>query len=196
MLIDIDHLVQKYNMTISGVIHVGGHVGEEIPIYKKYTDKIHVFEPQEECFNSIDSTVNKYCVALGDKEDTLDLFVANNKQSSSLLMPKEHLNQHPDVVFIGKRSVKVLPLDNFKINDCNFMNIDVQGYELNVLKGSKKTLKHIDYIYTEINITEIYQDCALMSDLDKYLKEFTRVESVMCGNHGWGDAFYVKKSKL
>jgi FkbM family methyltransferase len=196
MLIDIDLLVTKYGLNISGVIHVGGHIGEEIPIYKKYTSIIHVFEPQEECFSSIDSSVNKYCVALGDKEETLQMFVANNKQSSSLLKPKEHLNQHPDVIFNSQRTVKVYPLDHFKITDCNFINIDVQGYELNVLKGAKKTLKHIDYIYTEINVSEIYENCALVSDLDAFLKDFTRVESTLCGNHGWGDGFYIRNSKL
>ena len=35
MLIDFEELIKKYKINISGVIHVGGHVGEEIPIYKK-----------------------------------------------------------------------------------------------------------------------------------------------------------------
>lgn len=192
MLIDIDQLIEKYNIKLSGVIHVGGHVGEEISLYKKYTNNIHVFEPQEECFASIDSSVNKHCIALGDKECVLDLYLANNKQSSSLLAPKEHLVQHPDVLFYAKKTVKVVPLDNYNITDCNFINIDVQGYELNVLKGSKNTLKYIDYIYTEVNISEIYENCALMSELDTFLNEFTRVEYALCGNHGWGDAFYIR----
>jgi FkbM family methyltransferase len=196
MLIDIDSLVVKYNLKINGVIHVGGHIGEEIPIYKKYTNNIHVFEPQEHCFNQIDPTVNKHCVALGETDGELILYVANNNQSSSLLRPKEHLVQHPDVVFTHIKKVKVTTLDSFNITNSNFINLDVQGYELSVLKGASTTLHSVDYIYTEINVQETYEDCALIDDLDKYLDNYSRVETVLCGSHGWGDAFYVRKNKL
>lgn len=192
MLIDIDNLISKFNIKLTGVIHVGGHVGEEIPIYKKYTNNIHVFEPQEHCFAKIDPSVNKYCVALGEKEEILSLYIANNNQSSSLLKPKKHLTEHPDVLFTDLKSIKVMPLDSFNITDCNFINIDVQGYELSVLKGSINTLKHIEYVYTEINISEIYENCAMIEDLDNFLNNFTRVETQLCGSHGWGDAFYVR----
>lgn len=192
MLIPIDELIEKYSMDIRGVIHIGGHIGEEIPIYKKYTNCIHVFEPQLECFDQIDCSVNKYCVALGDSRGELDLFMADNKQSSSLLMPKLHLSSHPDVGFNGRRTVKVLPLDDFEISGCNFLNIDVQGYELKVLKGGEKTLKNVDYIYTEINDVEVYEGCALVGDLDLHLKEFKRVETAWYESAGWGDALYIR----
>lgn len=196
MLIDFDTIVEKYKINITGIIHVGGHIGEEIPMYKKYTENIHMFEPLEDCFEKIDSSVKKYCVALGESEGELRMFVANNNQSSSLLRPKEHLVQHPDVYFTHIRKVKVATLDSYNIKDCNFMNIDVQGYELNVLKGSLETLNHIDYIYTEANTLETYEKCPLVSDLDLFLVNFERVELEMCANHGWGDAFYVRKNKL
>lgn len=67
MLIDLEEIIKKYNLNLRGVIHVGGHVGEEIKLYKKHTDKIHIFEPLEECFNKIPNGVNKYLCALGSK---------------------------------------------------------------------------------------------------------------------------------
>lgn len=196
MLIDIDDLIIKYKINVTGVIHVGGHIGEEIPLYKKYTNNIHIFEPQIECFHRIDNSVNKYCIALGEMENVLDFYVANNMQSSSILKPKTHLSEHPDITFNQTRKVKILPLDYFKIQNCNFLNIDVQGYELNVLKGSINTLHSIDYIYTEINNKELYENCTMIDDLDIFLNDFKRVETSYCGSYGWGDAFYIRKKVI
>ena len=75
----------------------------------------------------------------------------------------------------------------------NMINIDVQGYELEVFKGATKTLENIDYIITEVNRDVVYHQCAFIDDLDDYLKQFgfARVETDWAG-HTWGDAFYVK----
>ena len=36
MLLDFDTVHKKYNMNITGVIHIGGHHGQEYKTYKKY----------------------------------------------------------------------------------------------------------------------------------------------------------------
>lgn len=193
MLFSYDELVDKYDIKINGVIHVGGHLGEEISDYKKQTTNIHIFEPLEWCYDKIDSSVHKYNVALGSTEKTVEMYVANNNQSSSILAPKEHLNEHSWVHFTHKKMVEVKTLDSYNITSCNFLNIDVQGYELEVLKGSSKTLDGIDYILIEINEKELYENCPMVHDLDSFLTDFERVETYMTP-HGWGDAFYVRKN--
>jgi len=74
------------------------------------------------------------------------------------------------------------------------MNLDIQGAELKALKGSTLILPHIKSIYTEVNTKELYENCAMLHELDSYLESFgfTRVETSMT-EHGWGDAFYIKK---
>ena len=76
----------------------------------------------------------------------------------------------------------------------NFMNIDVQGYELEVLKGSMNILEGIDYIYTEVNNAEVYEDTPHIDELDEYLSSynFKRVETSWIGIT-WGDALYIKE---
>ena len=76
----------------------------------------------------------------------------------------------------------------------NFLNIDVQGYELEVFKGAFESLKNIDYIISEVNRDEVYENCPHIDELDKYLSQlnFKRVETDWAGN-SWGDALYVKK---
>ena len=49
------------------------------------------------------------------------------------------------------------------------MKIDVQGFELEVLKGSYSTLKKIKYIIIEVSNDEIYFKQPLANEIIKYL---------------------------
>ena len=79
------------------------------------------------------------------------------------------------------------------------MNIDVQGYELEVLKGSAKTLEHIDYIMSEVNRFTLekpleYINCAQISDLIQFLSSFGfQFVEVNWAGISWGDGFFIKK---
>ena len=63
--------------------------------------------------------------------------------------------------FNRKKEVNITRLDDeeFDRSKFNFINIDVQGYELEVFKGATKTLESIDLILAEINKEEMYKDC-------------------------------------
>lgn len=80
------------------------------------------------------------------------------------------------------------------LENYNFLTIDVQGYELEVLKGSRETLTNISGILTEVNRDELYSNCVRVEQLDDFLKNFNfyRVETNWEGGI-WGDAFYLKK---
>lgn len=88
--------------------------------------------------------------------------------------------------------MNVETLDSYGIVDCNLLNLDVQGYELEVLKGAENTLKHIEYIYTEVNEKELYENCVYINELDEFLTDFKRAETEMT-SHGWGDGLYIRK---
>ena len=40
------------------------------------------------------------------------------------------------------------------------------------MDSEQKYIDNIDYVYTEINTEYVYKDCALLSELDDYLKIF------------------------
>lgn len=206
MIISLDYLYKKYNMNITGVVHVGGHYGEEIPTYYSLGIKnIILFEPVKDSFNILkryesgNTKVLNY--ALGDKErDSVTMFLSsNNKESSSLLLPEKHLTQYPHITFNEIEQVSLKRLDSFKkeIKNCNFLNMDVQGYELNVIKGAGDLIKNFDYIYCEVNRDETYKGNALVEEIDEYLinYSFIRVETDWSGNI-WGDAFYIKRKLI
>jgi FkbM family methyltransferase len=202
MLINFSDLYKKYNMSITGIIHIGAHYGEELEEYSlNNIPCIVLFEPLSANFRVLEQRATQFnmniiChqVALGNGSGKVEMFLSSNQQeSSSILKPKIHLDQYPHITFNETETVIISKLDDYNYKDYNFINMDVQGYELEVLKGSTETLKFVDYVYCEVNRDEVYENNALVEQLDEFLKPYNlnRVETEWVGDT-WGDALYIK----
>ena len=211
MLFDINDSLNPYE--VKGVMHIGAHHGQEYSRFKDMGVKNHLFfEPlprnYAELLNTIEShgtdglNIKTANVALGpeDAEKTMYVETANNGMSCSLLKPQIHLQMYPGIKFEEEATVTQTSLDKYisdndiNSDDFNFIMVDVQGYELEVFKGATETLRSIDYIFSEVNFVDVYENCAKIDDLDEFLGEygFKRVETVHVAG-AWGDAFYTKK---
>jgi FkbM family methyltransferase len=202
MLLPFDELVKKYLLRISGVLHVGAHEGEENSAYKAQgiqQENIYWIEANPTlCYKLARDLPNVIQCAVSDKVEQVTFHVTNNYQSSSILDLKEHRVEHPHIHVIEKLQLSTNTLD-FVVETnairANFLNMDIQGAELKCLKGFEKNISMIDYVYTEINTKELYSGCALLNEMDDWLNAhgFERKETRMT-DHGWGDAFYMRKS--
>lgn len=207
MITRMQDIIDKYDIKISGVIHIGAHQGQEVLDYVNCGIKdMILFEPLRSNFSilennisGVDANIKMHQVALGNEEKKVSMYISNNDQlSSSILKPKKHLELHPYVLFVGTEEVEMKRLDSFceETQSFNFINMDVQGYELEVLKGGTKTLEHIDCVYCEVNRDEVYENNVLIEDLDEFLSQYDmeRVDTAWWdGNGDWGDALYIKK---
>ena len=203
MILDLVGLTKKYNMDITGVIHIGAHYGEENGVYNQLKIKNRIyFEPNSKNFNILKQNIGeKYNLinkALGNDNKKMTMFVetANSGQSNSLLKPMLHLYQYPHIQFTETEEVEMVRMDDMglDLSNYNFSNIDVQGYELEVFKGAEKTLNNIDYVMSEINRDEVYENCARIEELINFLSPygFKLVETDWAGN-SWGDGLFVKE---
>jgi len=203
MILDFNTIISKYNLKINGVLHIGAHYGQEYKLYKSVNiSNLIFFEPLKDNFNILKTTVGNECIlhnlALGNKSGFVEMFVEtdNYGMSSSILEPKLHITQYPFIEFNKREMVEIKKLDDITFNKTNFnmINIDVQGYELEVFKGAIDVLKNIDYIISEVNIEELYVGCAKLNELTDFLKlfGFELVEVDMSGGN-WGDALFIKK---
>jgi FkbM family methyltransferase len=212
--------IKKRNIKPIGLIHVGAHTCLEYESYINLSvDNIILFEPIDEIFSELGENVNRVLSnnksnkypntiltkkGLGSEICKKEMWVENTNpwgggMSSSLLEPKHHTEQYPDIIFDKKIEIEVSTLDEeLKDNEnkYNILNVDVQGYELEVLKGSVKVLENIDIIFIEVNAVEMYKDCVLIDELDDFLKlhGFIREETIWQYHNGektWGDAIYV-----
>jgi FkbM family methyltransferase len=202
MILNLTGLKNKYSMNIIGVIHIGAHFGEEHDTYKSLgIDNIVYFEPVKKTFNVLservkDATLFNY--ALGNENKMIKMYVELEDAygCSSILQPSSN---YDNVSFNDNELVEMKRLDEFEFTNYNFLNIDVQGYEYEVLKGSIKTLENIDYILCEVNRNTSekkldYIGSVTIDEIINLLKPygFNLVEVDWAGI-SWGDGFFVKQ---
>lgn len=195
-----EEVLEKYKLNIDGLIHVGAHHGQEYQEYKQHgIDKLIFFEPQPQAFKVLEESVGDEVIlhnkALGNKAGQLKMYVeeANIGMSSSLLKPKEVLNEYPEIIFTKEIMVDVVRLDDLELPyDVNTLVIDTQGYELNVLKGAQKTLDSIQYIISEVNRSELYEGGVLIETLDGFLEAHGFKRAFTEWSASWGDSLYIR----
>ncbi|MEO6786366.1 MAG: FkbM family methyltransferase, partial [Chthoniobacteraceae bacterium] len=137
------------------VFDVGANEGQTIASFQKSFPRaaIHAFEPVSKLFDRIRANVSLapsthvHQLALGDAPGKAMINVRDD-QTSSLIEGPEELHKH-------REEVDVTTLDafvkQFQVPMINYLKIDSEGYDLNVLKGSKGMLEaeKIDFIQVE-----------------------------------------------
>jgi FkbM family methyltransferase len=211
MMLPFAELFSKYKMNIKGAIHLGANMGQEAELYDSlFNGEVIWVEALPFVFDKLRENIAKYpkqtaikaCLSDVDGQTVAFNISDNEAQSSSMLEFGVHETIHPDVHFIDCVALKTIRFDTLfnliekNIDKLNFLNLDLQGAELLALKGMGKYLNNIEYIITEVNAVETYKGCALISDLDEFLKDFTRVETGTLVGGAWSDALYIRTSLL
>lgn len=188
------------NLQKLNVAHVGGRAGStDFPKNKNFNDSINyiIFEPDEDCIDQIKKTnpndlVYSYCLDKNNKKRKF--YINKNRYSSSFLKPNSNeLNiyeeiqgniykeiQGSDMLYSEATKVeKVLNLNTYsidflvsnkKINNIDFISLDTQGSELDILIGSEKQLtENIVAVKVEVSFVKLYKDSALFKDIDDFL---------------------------
>lgn len=208
MLIELKYLIEKYNFTPKGIIHCGAHLGEEDEYYKQFSiENVIWIEANPEIYSELTKKISgkgyKFhnCLLWNETGKSKQFNVTNNGQSSSILEMDKHKNYYPTIQTVKSINLTTISLDdlfeqnNYKSEDYDFINLDLQGVELDVLKGFSKNISNLKYVYTEINTGEVYKNCSKVNEIDEFLNHygFNRVETSLT-NAEWGDAFYIKQS--
>ncbi|MFI5295196.1 MAG: FkbM family methyltransferase [Thermodesulfovibrionales bacterium] len=143
---------------------------------------IHAFEPLPDLYDFIREFFkyynDLYCsnIALGSENGQKPFFVSKYNQVSSFLEQGDLLvNKLYGVDYSVQKSisVEVQRLDDYcaerKIERLKLLKLDVQGYELEVLKGAGRALPNIEYIYLEAQFQKLYKNGPLFDEVFEYL---------------------------
>lgn len=187
-----------------GVVHVGINDGTELGWYLQEGETpILGFEPESSSFKSASESFNVeiaaglislYKYALGDKPERKALKIPENKltgesatQGSSFLT-ELHLDdgyQIGCVVFHRIYRFDCLAAtEGWDMSLYDLLVIDVQGMELQVLKGFGKYLDGFKYLVIECSEIPIYQGEASAQEVCEYLEKqgFQRMTPILSHN--------------
>jgi FkbM family methyltransferase len=97
--------------------------------------------------------------------------------ASSVL--EEHIEQQAAVSFHPMRTIDQFVQEQSAPPD--LLKLDVQGYEMEVLKGAEKTLPQIQVILAELNFLDIHRGVPLVSEVIEWLNGRDWVPYDICG---------------
>jgi FkbM family methyltransferase len=168
------------------IFDVGANVGSSIKRFDLiFNDSvIHSFEPIKECFDQMvrdypNKRFLKNNYALGEKNTNKRFFINKHTVTSSFFRINKSYDE-TDKNDKPKNNIKIktITLDTYinlnKIKKIDILKIDTQGFELNILKGAKKSLKKvIHFVEVEIIICDYYEKKINLHEID----------SIMCKNN-------------
>lgn len=206
MLISFDSLIRDHGVNPKGIVHIGAHECEERVGYNSGNisdEKIIWIEGQKTLCDKISKSVPNiriYNLVVSDQDDKeVNFIVTNNYQSSSIPELKDHKKFYPHIVEVERSQVKTKTLDAFlfeqkeDMRQYNFLCVNIQGAELLALKGATKFLEYLEYLHLGVNTSHLYKDCALMSEIDDFLRPFGfERKAISITDQNCGDALYVK----
>lgn len=148
------------------IIDCGANVGELYfsLLHNKLKVKYLGFEPDALAFECLVRNIddNKaYNMALSEKEETKKLFVDTEGANTSLV----------DFGTSTTNDIYTNRLDSFKFKNVKLLKIDAEGYEPEVLKGSKDTLNEIQYISVDYGNERGREEDSTMCEVTNFLYE-------------------------
>lgn len=185
---------------MKGVVHVGGHKGEEVQGYlSDGRDPIIVFEPQR-LSTEVSKKVRWIPLALGDEQGEIPFYVPvhlhdpsqiDTQSASGLLLIHENAKANgwtPTPVWVTRAKVnrfdKWAKRYGYIDGSCDLLVIDVQGMELQVLKGFGSHIMDFEEIRCECSEPALYEGGASATEVSNwlYLNGFTRMTPIV--RHG------------
>lgn len=203
------HLLNSFGLAPTGILHVGANYGQEFEAYRNSGAETVVYvEPIATIFEALKERVE---VAKGhhavkavcsDRVGEIVKFnVASNwGASSSILTLGAHAEIFPGITYVAQEEMTTTTVDEllareFPGKKFDLMVIDVQGAELMVLEGARKTLASLDAVYTEISEEPLYVGSCTWPQIDAFLTEQGfRLKHLTMSRFSQGDAFYLKNS--
>ena len=169
---------------INSIYDIGANVGTWALLAKSLipNTRIDGFEPlpshQEGFLKNFEGVagVNLHAISLGAENGKGSLHVTDFSDASSLLPLAEASSSHFGLTEVGIVPTEVRKLDDYRkefgLPNPDLIKLDVQGYELEVLKGARDCLRTAKAVISEVSFLEYYEGQCLFHDLVAFLADY------------------------
>lgn len=172
--------------------------------------RVYAFEPDPRAIRRFraatpDPRATLFEIAIGDHDGTAEFHVSDAElspvwglmmpegwdQSGSLHRPKDVTKVHPWIKFERTIEVKLQRLDTWAsenhIGQIDFMWVDIQGAEKDLIVGAPETLKRTRFFFTEYSDKQLYEGEPSLEQIASLLPDFKLIKR-------WqGDALFRNK---
>lgn len=135
----IDYCEQE-NKKFNHILDIGAWVGTWSMAMNKFCGRVVAFEPDE---------LHYECLVKNVSEDVETHQLAVGSEQKMISLSQGDFTQERRVVSDG--TIPMVTVDSMKIDDIDMIKIDVEGYEMEVLKGARESLKNTQYLMIELN---------------------------------------------
>jgi FkbM family methyltransferase len=170
---------------VSLVLDVGASAGEFGRTLRAegYAGRIVSLEPLPSAFAELERRASHDAawecrrIAVGGRDGRGELHVSANAVSSSLLpVGGDHVRAAPGARRVRSESVALARLDTLaaelvRPGERPFLKLDVQGAELEALRGGERLLDRLAGVECELSLTELYVGQPLLADVAGWLRE-------------------------
>jgi len=174
-----EHQSVSFEQDFETVIDVGANRGQFALFAARHfaAAELHCFEPLPEARRSLEialrhdrERLHVYDVAVGAVSGHRVFNVSTSDDSSSLLAPtRVQTERFPKTELAERRTVRVCRLDEIlapqALNRPCLLKLDVQGYELEVLRGADGLLESLDELLIECSFIELYEGQPLAGEV-------------------------------
>jgi FkbM family methyltransferase len=177
-----DDLRRAKLMTSEGVdlvLDVGANAGYYAERLRGagYSGRIVSFEPLSDAYaelrrrSAADPGWEARRVALSDEDGEAEIHVSANSWSSSLLdMGARHLESAPESAYVSKETVPTARLDTLwdevvEPSRRPWLKLDVQGFELHVVRGAASRLDAVHGMQVELALMSLYDGDSLWREV-------------------------------
>ena len=180
-------LSKKVELNDPIIFDVGSHKGKLAKLmYDLYKNAvIYCFEPNKSMnddLKKIGNNIKVYNCALGEKNEEKQISINKIDLTNTLSKINENSLYLKIKNFILTKSkkdnvyetIQVISLENFciekKIKNIDFLKLDVEGYEYNVLLGAKNIIKNVKFVMLEVQKNNMYNGYS-KKNIEVFLKE-------------------------
>lgn len=208
----IKHLSSK------GVIHLGGHKGEEVEFYRKAGfENIVLVEANPELCSEMQNNFSKeknisiFNYAICDKIGEIEFHLHESRtglESSSILKMDSFdkivttLKTSKTIVVPAITMDELIQKENIKASNFNVLVSDIQGADYFALKGATQSIKYFDAVVVEVQCHPLYENYVTEKQFDElmfsygFYKEYVIYHELYQGENrfpAWGEALYLRK---
>ncbi len=204
---DQKHLLNKLDKII--IFDVGSHTGNTVNRYRSVfpNSKIFAFEPTEASYKKLlsefgdDNSISISLLGLSNKKENMTFYLSESDNLNSFKKPNQRawgFEKKETTVVETNTLDNICAINN--IRNIDILKLDVQGSELDVLKGSQSFLSacKIGLIYVEWQVVPLYREHSRYYQIGQYLGQYGyelyniyNINEARSGQLRWGDSIFI-----